>query len=294
MGLSQEEMAERLRCARNYISLLENGKKSPSKKFLERVRILEVLARIRPIPPKSEQLAEEVHEDSPDDANSGPRARLKHAREAKGLSHMQLAEIVGARAGQIRDLEEGGAPINEPLAKKLAAALDIDADELLAGSDSPKEIDVSGVTGTVGAEVNIALPQGVHARYVPILSFAQAGKFNGTWIDEGYTHGGVVAMGLPRGARAFAVQIEGDSMEKKIEEGDAVVALWGMAPHQGDEVVVCLENDEVMCKVYHSSERGSKITLSSYNTLHPPLIYDRSEIRWVYPVDTIVKKNRRS
>lgn len=286
LGLSQDEFAERLDSSRSYISQLERGVKTPAGKFLRKVEEMEIERGL--LTPES------VHADRVREHSAHPRALLANARTAAHFTQRQLADAVGRSVSFIADLESGDAPINEPLARRIAATLGIRAEDLLAGSDLPHVIDETGVTGVVGATPNLGLPEGQTARYVPLLSYAQAGAMHG-WIDEGYTHTGVVAMGLPKGARAFAVTIQGDSMEPKIEDGDTAVVLWGLAPRQGEEVVACLENGDVMCKIYHSHERGTKITLTSYNSeVHPPIHLDQSEVRWIYPVDTIIKKRRRS
>lgn len=290
-GLTLEALADRTHLKIDTLRKYARGYQKASGVFMSSVRqAVDQYKREREAAAHTDRL--EDHVAAP--TSWGPRGKLRAAREAAGLMPEQLAAKVGAQASYIRNLEDGGAPITERLAKKIASVLKLDVEELLGGSDAPREIDESGVTGTFGAEPGVQMPPGMRARLVPLLSHAQAGAMHGTWIDEAYTYTGVMAPNLPRGARAFAVEIRGDSMTPKYSDGDLVIALWGVAPRQGEDVLACLESGEVLCKVYTSTERGERIVLSSYNPAHPPMTLSRDELRWAYPIDGSYRKNRRA
>jgi hypothetical protein len=48
-----------------------------------------------------------------------------------------------------------------------------------------------------------------------------------------------------------------------------------------------------MCKIYQAKSSGQFIILSSYNSAYPPIELQRSEIEWIYPVQSVQKTRRR-
>jgi transcriptional regulator with XRE-family HTH domain len=279
MGLSQRDFATYLEVSRNYISMLEQGR-APGKAFVEKLKLLEGNEGLAP-PPEKVSTSEHTW---------SRRQALKHARESAGISRKDLAQRIGYPANLIENIEEGRAPISEAMATKVAEALpDLDIEILLGGSETPRVMDESGVTGTYGAKPTIVLPPGMTARFVPRLSYTQAGAMQ-AWSDDLYSHEGVLAMNLPANAKAFALPVRGDSMEDRIREGDEVIALWGREPRNGQVVVACLKSGEVMCKIFHSKDRGEKVVLTSYNAaVHPPIELHAEEVRWIYPVQSVIQ-----
>lgn len=233
----------------------------------------------------SSALAEPGHEY----AAEGARGSLQQARRAKGLDFPALARITRLKATYLRDLEEGRVGITEESAGKIARALGISPADLMEGSEAANIIDLSGRTGAVGTTPQITLPHGQTARFAPTLSYTQAGALH-VWTDDVYNYEGVVAMDLPPKTRAFSLTIRGDSMEPKFFAGDVAIVLWGVEPRNGQVVVACTTDGDVMCKLYSTQERGEKVTLTSYNSLHPPVETRREDLRWVFPVHSF---NRR-
>ena len=223
----------------------------------------------------------------------GARGKLKLARGKATLSQAELAKRAGVPISLIQHLEDGSAHLNEQTAKKLARALpNLEVEDLLSGSDTPVIDDLSAATGTLGATPDLHLPPGMTARFVPLLSYTQAGAPR-SWSDDLYAHEGVLSMNVPPRAKAFALCIRGDSMEDHFHDGDNVIVQWGEEPHNGEIVVACLKSGEVMCKIYNSHSKGQKVVLSSYNPSHAPIPLERTEIRWVYPVIGMHRNFRR-
>lgn len=102
------------------------------------------------------------------------------------------------------------------------------------------------------------LPAGAYplagARFLPVLSFAQAGAFqSGLTPEDAYPvgHGESVVPYMAEkklSAHAFALRIEGDSMTPRIEPGDIVYVEPEVEPQNGDIVIAASTAGEVWCK----------------------------------------------
>ncbi len=64
-------------------------------------------------------------------------ARLKSAREEKGLTHRELARKTGISASKLRKYEEGAQPIPAPDLEVLASELDLSLNELFRAAPGP-------------------------------------------------------------------------------------------------------------------------------------------------------------
>lgn len=124
-----------------------------------------------------------------------------------------------------------------------------------------------------------------NARSIPVRSMAQAGA--GIDYDElPLSWQETVATNCPD-EQAFAVEINGDSMEPKFYKGDIVVLMPSQKPCNNTLVVARLANEGVVFKVF--SSRGNEITLTSYNQIHRPIIVDESSVHWVFPVWQVIR-----
>ena len=123
------------------------------------------------------------------------------------------------------------------------------------------------------------------ARSIPIRSMAEAGA--GIDYDElPLSWQETVATDCPD-EQAFAVEINGDSMEPKFYKGDIVVLMPSQKPCNGTLVVARLANEGVVFKVF--SSRGNEITLTSYNQIHRPIVVDEASVYWVFPVWQVIR-----
>jgi phage repressor protein C with HTH and peptisase S24 domain len=303
LGLTQLAFADRMLFDRSYIGQVEGGKREPGPRFIRQLEILEReaesgLDRADKSSPRGRPLNEAMLTQRPDSVRqvlgiSGPRDALRRAREEKGLSVEQLAKLIRHPASYIHNVEKGRAPATERFLRAVVKELpELDIEELMSGSDVPRVLDRSGMSGTYGDAPQIAVPSGHSVRNVPVLSYAQAGAET-EWTDELYAHEVFPVIDLPTTAKAFAMPLKGDSMEPRYRAGDMVIVLRDAEPHTGDEVVACRRNGDVMFKVYNRS--GDRITLTSYNApLHPPITLAPRELRWVWPIHGVYHRSRPS
>lgn len=218
------------------------------------------------------------------------RNPLRRARERAGLSIKQLAQATGYAIGVLQAVEQG-ARASEKMIEAICAALPgVTKEELMDGSDSPLLLQEDGMEGTYGAKPQLQLPSGVKARYVPLLSWAQAGHYDIAHSDEAYTGEGVLAMDVDD-SKAFALEIDGDSMAPTLNSGDRVIIAPSWKPRAGDTVVARTVDGDVYCKLFARS--GGKIVLMSVNVNHPPIELTTEEVAWIYPVAQVTKNLRR-
>ena len=118
---------------------------------------------------------------------------------------------------------------------------------------------------------------------VPVIGLAQAGAgrlFN----EDGMPTGGpgweeIEFPALPN-ERAFALEVQGDSMRPLYREGDIIIVSPLANVRRGDRVVVRTTGGEVMAKeLKRRTARG--IELRSLNPEHPDRVVPVAEIDWM-------------
>jgi SOS-response transcriptional repressor LexA len=137
-----------------------------------------------------------------------------------------------------------------------------------------------------------ALPPRFRSRDIPVVSWAAAGKAAdyqdlATQIDE--TVGSHVT-----DPNAFAVIIEGDSMEPEFKAGDRVVVAPNLEARNGDVVLAKLKDGRVMLKRFkRTGPNGQTIELKSDNAIYELLQFPVEEVQFVYPAMEFKRLMRR-
>lgn len=297
--MDQKEAASLLLIGRTYLSELENGRE-PGATLEARLDALshESTDQLRARIDKSKQSPAGVRVvKTTDDGKMAlyrfqqgmsPREKLRATLEARKLSLAQLAKLTKYSAGVLEHVVNGTGRISEKMAKAIVRELpELEVDELLDGSDTPRVLDESGITGTHGAT-----PPWIAGRpperYVPLVSWTAAGQLvNACALDEAYDHEGV-ATSVP--GKAFALEVRGDSMHPEINAGDVVVVRADASARPGDVVVVRTIHGDVVCKRYQTKEGGKLVILSSVNRSYEPIEIPASEVAWVYPVKELKRR----
>lgn len=126
-------------------------------------------------------------------------------------------------------------------------------------------------------------PLRTRIREIPVVSWAAAGDAKdfqdlATQIDE--TVGSHVT-----DPNAFAVIIEGDSMEPEFKAGDRVVVAPNLEARNGDIVLAKLAKGGVLLKKYfRKGPEGEKVKLESANKEYRDLEIATKDVSFVYPV----------
>lgn len=119
-------------------------------------------------------------------------------------------------------------------------------------------------------------------RNVPLIGFAQAGN-SGFFDDAGYPVGGgwdeIPFPGL-NDPNAFALEVNGDSMEPVFRDGDTIIVAPHASVRRGDRVVVKTTEGEVMAKVL-IRRTARHIDLQSLNPAHEDRSLDLTQVEWI-------------
>ncbi len=273
--LTQEQLAVVLGFTRSYVSQIEAGMKEPGDRFIRDLGRLEA---------------------GTIDGPAYPVSTLRNAREQSRLSIVQAARKLGIDVGVYQAIEGGSGHASERIIDKMCRLWpQLDRDALMSGSEHPgRVIDPTGRHGMMGQRPSIEVPDGMTARYVPLISWAQAGTL-ASFTDDAYQHEAHLAFNVTD-RRAIAVEIRGDSMAPQYTEGDIVILYPSHEPKNGDLVIARLSpahGDDVMFKIFNTTQAGRRIVLSSYNPAFPPLEYTRNDFAWIYPAASVVKNLRR-
>ena len=178
-------------------------------------------------------------------------ARIRRAREAKGMSQAKLAALVGVPSQSISAWERGEVVPGAKNILRLAEALGVSVDWLLTGQgrDASAPSDVA---------------------WVPVYEGVPAGPP----YDPGDPDA-VELVPVPRSwaGRVFGVRVRGDSMEPTIKAGDTVIVAVDVAWDDGDVVLVRLDGGEYTLK--RLRKRDGVVMLIPDNPSYEPIVVER-------------------
>lgn len=185
-------------------------------------------------------------------------------RDQLRLTQDEFAKKLGISRQHLSKLEHSSRPLSSRIARKLA---DISRQE-----GFPQLGSLTGV------------------RAIPIRSWAQAGTgadFGELPLDWEKR----VATDCPD-EHAFAVEIQGDSMEPKFYPGDFAILMPTRQPRNGSLVVARLEHEGVVFKVFTARDHLPVRTccFTSYNPVFQPIEVPESSVLWNYPVYQMIRQ----
>jgi len=229
---------------------------------------------------------------------------IRKAREEKKLTLDALALITGISKPYLSNIETARAPgpASEEKLRKIAAALDLSADGLVAMADwlrTPESVrnllrDGKLRRGIEKPEARSQKPASgnpLDLVQVPVINKVAAGSAK-EFTDLDYPAG--VAdeyVELPKGdgpqalaKSSFAVRVSGDSMAPEYHEGDLVVVKAGPS-EDGDDCLVRLGANEgyaqTFKRVYFESDT---VRLVPLNKAHAERTVKLEEVTGIYPV----------
>lgn len=230
------------------------------------------------------------------DILSGFAQRLRAIRTRRGWTQEDLAEKLGVSASAVGNWESQQNPPSRRRITDIAAKLGVSF-EFLVGEEPPTPPELRPPElralvlndAMIGSEVSVPSKS---LRMVPVVSFARAGQ-NGFDYEDLGTHFDDWVPTTSNDPNAFALRVEGDSMESRYSPGDILVVTPNEEPRNGDLVVARLEKTGgVLFKLYHQTS-GDRVRLTSYNKdLYPPLEFARSEFRFIYPIVNVMSNPR--
>ena len=117
---------------------------------------------------------------------------------------------------------------------------------------------------------------------VPVIGMAQAGS-QGYFDDGGYPVGNgwdEVAFPDLGDPNAFALEINGDSMEPVYRDGDLIVVSPAASIRRRDRVVVKTKDGEVMAKEL-ARRTARQVVLNSFNPSYEQRVLATEDIAWI-------------
>lgn len=197
--------------------------------------------------------------------------RLRQARVDAGFASAEdAAAALGVKKSTYRAHENGQNRFNLDQAKVYAKRFNCDAVWLLSGVDAGIAMPItdSVVHYLPNANIRDRLPQ-VEGPKIPVYGQA-VGGVNGEFIMNGSVLFEIMAPPSVSGVRgAYAVQITGDSMSPRYEDGEIAIVDPTRRVKRGDYVIVQIQMEEegpllgfVKKFISHNSE---KLTLEQFN-----------------------------
>ncbi len=185
-------------------------------------------------------------------------------RQRMGLTQNEFATKLGISRQHLSKLEHSPNPLTANIVRRL--------------EEFAKQAGIPNVSSSTGARV------------IPIRTWAQAGAGSDfgelplDWANR-------VATDCPD-EHAFAVEIQGDSMEPKFYPGDIAVLMPTRQPRNGCLVVALLEREGVVFKVFAAREMssGRLCSFTSHNPVFQPIEVPESNVIWKYPVYQVIRQ----
>ncbi|MBQ8961650.1 MAG: helix-turn-helix domain-containing protein [Ruminococcus sp.] len=190
---------------------------------------------------------------------------LRDRRQELGLTMLEVAQAIGVSEAAISRYESGSIKnMRRDRIVKYAQVLKVDPIEFL-GLDDPAP-----------PEPNARFLDKDHIFMIPVYESVSAGF--GTYADDRVIAYEPIYLSCGREAQeTLAINVKGDSMYPKIEEGDLVVVHKQDYFENGDIVVaVVVGADEGFVK--RAFQTGGKLSLESINPSYPPLTFVGSQL----------------
>ena len=191
--------------------------------------------------------------------------RLKFLREeVLKLNMSQLARKLGVTAAAISKIEKD---VQSDVSAKMA--------HLLGEMVEPYGYDAKWLIGG-------GLYKGGQKK-IPIVGNTQA-RPDKIWFDMDFPAGhGDAYIDFPANDTTYGLMVVGSSMDPYYREGEAVIVDPNTEPMTGEVVVVRMQDDEVMLKVF-TGIRNDQVVLDSLNSSYDRQLRPRSEVVFIHQV----------
>ena len=219
------------------------------------------------------------------------REALREAPELKELWETPMNRGGLARGElQKRLVREALRSLPSEVTRRLAEAL---REALEARGDPGKERTLQNLKAQVTATLKSNTSR-VSLRRLPLLSRTAAGDpkaYTDADYPPGFAEESVAVPSDIGDPHAFALRIEGDSMEPVYSHGDIVIVSPSTLAEEGMHVVAKLATEEITCKTLHYEK--DFVVLSAENSRYEPKRYGPGETLWLYPVVKSIRDDLR-
>ncbi|MGH7775040.1 MAG: XRE family transcriptional regulator [Candidatus Binatia bacterium] len=208
--------------------------------------------------------------------------RIRKIRELASLTQEEFGRRVGCSQDNVSKIETGESNPSKPLELNICREFGISEIWLRDGTGPIYKEEVRERPVDYGFDVPPGIPEDI-----PMLGGAR-GEFSEDGYPVGHGYGRVRRPYDVRDPRAFALEVKGDSMSPRYEEGDIVVCSPAKGYRSGDYCVVITEEGASLVKRVH--ERGNHFILSSIAPGYDPILLKKSEVRAIHKI--VWKKER--
>lgn len=196
--------------------------------------------------------------------------KIKRLRKERGLTTRELAERIGCSNALISFWERGHSEPRPALRKRLCDFFSITESDLYSDNE----------------------PMPTTLYNIPVVSSIAAGDPK-EYVDnypEGFAEEFIASPIDVKDKQSFALKIDGNSMAPRYIDGDYVIASPNRAPVQNRPVIAKINESEITCKLYKKS--GDDVLLIPVNPEYQIIACHKKDVRWVYPVVGMYRKER--
>ncbi len=326
LGMPKKELARWLGVSTDHVSQLEHGRQAPSAPLFHLFEKLEEetahhrLVMHEPVTPEPapissglppEALAaldqlqtQEAPAPRKPSQNSAPAAslaqRVKAIRDQLGVTRPKLAAMMGVCRQYITKVENGkGASkpiikLVERMEAELRTKQQPPAEEIAPPlppkitAPPPPAPEHPPLLQPMAPGVTLISPR---LAALPLISMRDALLLSSPLHSARFAREHF-AFGVTD-PEAFAVRINGDSMQPLHVDGEIAIVYPQSQPRTGDRVIVRVHDDiggAVLFRIYTSTDHGRGVLLTSPNPVAPPINLNRDEILWICPVASTVRQ----
>lgn len=186
-------------------------------------------------------------------------AKIANLRQSRGISQGKLARMLGWDPSNLARIEKERVNPSLKTIEDIAEKLEVPVSFILDEKPMPDQISV--------------------------IAFASAGEAV-SFTDQNYPQGGgmyyIDRPPLFTDPNGFGIEVSGDSMVPKYENGQVVLVDTRKKPLSGDFAVIGLASGEKYVKRYREAQ--GVVILESVNPLYPPVVVQREDVRFAYKI----------
>ena len=194
--------------------------------------------------------------------------KLRRIRESLRMSQGKLEELTGIDRNYISRIENDHVEPKASTLVSLCRGLGV-SPSVLWGDDAPAE-----------------------EERVPVVGHVSGGESEHLWGDgdlptgEGFD---LIRSPYPsQDPNAFALEIRGDSMSPKFDEGDRVLVSPAKEARSGCLAIIRTRDGKSYFKRVFF--RGNEVILESFNSAYAPIVLRKRDLHFAYPVICIIPR----
>lgn len=205
--------------------------------------------------------------------------RIRLARQGRAMDQARLAARLDVATRTLQRWEKGEQVPDSNFLMRLAKILGVTPHWLLTGEGS--------MYGEPSAKI-LPLPTGRYKKVdlisLPLLSSVPGGApslmFHPEYVEK------YIAVDSVNDSSAFALEVKGNSMAPRIEDGDIIVVSPKLEPRSGDICVVRVSDEDTVKRIKID---GQLIYLIPLNPEYEPMAVKKKDVTFIWRVVKVIK-----